>query len=1105
MKRRHLTAFAGVLITLAALVVCESRPQATTSLKPCPISLTNPDGQEMALEKYDLRVAVDGPLSLTEMEMVFRNPKPKQMEGRFLYLLPPGATISRFAKEVNGNLMEGEVVERLRAQAIYTEILQSMRDPALLEMDQGNRFSARVFPIPAGGTVRLLLSYSQRVPSDNGVRKVTIPLAGIPKIGEFTYSLVVNDLPGQKLEPVEGFDVSETAAERLKTMRSIAKKDFVPQADLTFAFKSDANAPAIRAIHAGDYQMIAWRPEVKIVDAEEAIREWTFYFDTSASNADMEKRRLEAIDQIVSKIHDTKQRLSSAFAFDVEVKPLQVVVHDQPGTYGPDSIVDQLRSRHALGATNMEVVLKHIGEQARAAKTPQRFVLVADGIATLGSREIRDLLAALGDWPEQHVLHALVIGSKQDEKTLTAIVEKTHGRVVTLPLNDEMDSNVPKVISELTRPIGRSYEFYDESADWIYPKTFRDVKPGSEMIVFSQLKKGSASKAGAVTRGMNNKPVDTQLVTTAADVADFAPLLKREACAAYLDHLEKLEATETKPEKIAEMRKLRVELSTKNRVLCPLTSLLVLENEWDYQRFGIDRTSLADVMVVGANGIEMKARKSADLQLQAMTKPQAVRHAPRKSADAEKSKELAADVSKLGAATPANAKADSETDDLVDGTDARRQLGGGRALRSRGSDGEYELKDAKDAMEQAQGGSGGAGDEGLESGATRIRSLSVERLARSEDRAAAAPAGAQPPAPPAVAPIVAAAQQEQQASANGQPISGFAGNREAAGWANQEHPPTAQQLQMLHEQVAGDPRNRALRNAYASALYRAKKWDELQGQAFEWMPFDPENPQVYEFLGKSATGLKDFDLALRAMTSIAEIAPNRAALLSRAGWLLLTAEKYEMAEQMFREALKNRKDDCNIYRGLALTLWLSGKYDVAAKELADAIKIDFNPRYGDVRRVLREELAYVIRAWATVDAPAAGTFAQKNGMETDLQRTDAFRASLCWETDANDVDLHVIDPNNEECYYSHMHNVSGLELYSDQTQGLGPEVIRTAKTIPGKYYVGVNYFASGPMGVSRGVVVVMKPENGIVKKPEIVPFCLIPEGSDMRLITTINY
>jgi tetratricopeptide (TPR) repeat protein len=322
--------------------------------------------------------------------------------------------------------------------------------------------------------------------------------------------------------------------------------------------------------------------------------------------------------------------------------------------------------------------------------------------------------------------------------------------------------------------------------------------------------------------------------------------------------------------------------------------------------------------------------------------------------------------------------------------------------------------------------------------------------------------------------------------------------------------PAEDQLKSLRAQVDAHPRDRRLRNSCADALARTRSWDNLQALAFEWAPFDPENPQVFEFLGKSATGLNDYDTALRAFTSIAEIAPNRAALLARAGWLLLTAQKHEMAEELFREALKNRQDDANIYRGLALALWLKGNFEGAANVIEDALKLNFHQRYGDVKRVLREELAYVYRAWLKKVMPQANAehprVEQRARLaDVKLDRRDALRVTLAWETDANDVDLHVVDPNGEECFYSHSKNASGLELYSDQTQGLGPEVIRCDKALPGTYHVGVNYFAAGPMGVSRGVVVIFRPQDGIVEQPVIVPFCLVEGGADMRHLHSVDF
>ena len=315
-----------------------------------------------------------------------------------------------------------------------------------------------------------------------------------------------------------------------------------------------------------------------------------------------------------------------------------------------------------------------------------------------------------------------------------------------------------------------------------------------------------------------------------------------------------------------------------------------------------------------------------------------------------------------------------------------------------------------------------------------------------------------------------------------------------------------QQLNALRAAVQGNPTDRRARNAYADALCKAKKWDNLQAEVFQWLPFDPENPAVYEYLGKSATGLNDGALALRAYSSIAEIAPNRAALLARSGFLLLAAKKYDLAEAMFTEALKNRQDDANIHRGLGLSCWLGGKFEQACAAYEGALMKDFNARYGDVKRVLREEYGYVLRAWRKRDpkqADAVLARAQKAGI--DLFRNDALRVTLCWETDANDVDLHIVDPNGEECFYSHMKNASGLELYSDQTQGLGPEVIRCEKALPGTYHIGVNYFNAGPMGVSRGVVVIMKPIDGVDENPEIVPFALIEGGRDMRYVGSASY
>lgn len=67
---------------------------------------------------------------------------------------------------------------------------------------------------------------------------------------------------------------------------------------------------------------------------------------------------------------------------------------------------------------------------------------------------------------------------------------------------------------------------------------------------------------------------------------------------------------------------------------------------------------------------------------------------------------------------------------------------------------------------------------------------------------------------------------------------------------------------------------------------------------------------------------------------------------------------------------------------------------------------------------------------------------------------------LGWDTGGTDVDLHVTDPDGEECFYSHRVTALGGKLDVDDTDGFGPEVFTLANAKSGKYTVEVKYYSS---------------------------------------------
>ncbi|HKP77165.1 MAG TPA: hypothetical protein VJT67_16655, partial [Longimicrobiaceae bacterium] len=325
-------------------------------------------------------------------------------------------------------------------------------------------------------------------------------------------------------------------------------------------------------------------------------------------------------------------------------------------------------------------------------------------------------------------------------------------------------------------------------------------------------------------------------------------------------------------------------------------------------------------------------------------------------------------------------------------------------------------------------------------------------------------------------------------------------------WTRRQPSPRAR-VDSLRAQLRENPRDREVRNQLADALWSRGEWVALRELALDWQPYDPENPQVYEALGEADVNLGRRAEAERALGSLVEVADGKPELLQRAGLMLLRVNAAALAETPLRRALAERPDRVNGYRHLALMLWQSGREEEAARVLEEASRRTFPVWYRDVQRVVNEELGYVLRAWmAKEPAKAAQIRGEAAEFHVDLDRREPLRITLAWDADGNDVDLHVVDPAGEEALYSHLRTQSGVELYQDITQGFGPEVVRVEKLVPGTYHVGVTYFSAGAMGVSRGVLVVLRSDRDPNRPTvQILPFRLVEaDNADVRHVARIQ-
>ena len=130
----------------------------------------------LQIKSHRVDTDLTGSLARTNIDQVFYNPNPIQMEGTYIFPIPAGAVFDELRLTINGKEVAGEILDRDKARQIYEGIVRKMRDPALVEFMDGGMFKARIYPIPARGDTRVKLQYSQILPREVSLREYRYPL-----------------------------------------------------------------------------------------------------------------------------------------------------------------------------------------------------------------------------------------------------------------------------------------------------------------------------------------------------------------------------------------------------------------------------------------------------------------------------------------------------------------------------------------------------------------------------------------------------------------------------------------------------------------------------------------------------------------------------------------------------------------------------------------------------------------------------------------------------------------------------------------------------------------------------------------------------------------
>ena len=136
----------------------------------------HPEHGWLSIVYHDVEVTLRDGVVTTHVDQLFHNGTGGDVEGRYVFPLPPGAVVSSFTMWVDGEALEARVLDAGEARAIYEDYVRRAIDPALLEYIGRDTLSARIFPIPSDGERRIKITYSELLSAENGTYRYRYPL-----------------------------------------------------------------------------------------------------------------------------------------------------------------------------------------------------------------------------------------------------------------------------------------------------------------------------------------------------------------------------------------------------------------------------------------------------------------------------------------------------------------------------------------------------------------------------------------------------------------------------------------------------------------------------------------------------------------------------------------------------------------------------------------------------------------------------------------------------------------------------------------------------------------------------------------------------------------
>jgi Ca-activated chloride channel family protein len=451
------------------------------------------------VDYHRVSVTINNMNAVTRVEQRFSNPYPETLEARYVFPLPPGASIRDFGVELDGRSSNIQKMSGAEAEDYLRQAIFNQRDPSLLQYFSWE-FYAVDLSLPPLGSTTMILEYSEQISIQGGLHRYFYTL------GTERYS--AGPLPEVSLE-VDIISDDGVAAiyspgylittERLnpRHIRATYRAENVIPIEHFELFYTLTDQPYGTGLlthpdterDGEGHFMLLLSPSSNVDVSDATPKDIVFVIDRSGSmDGDKILQAQNALQFILSQLDEQDRFAIVSFDDRIEnpADTLQSVTA---------SSIQRARSYvtnlYARGNTDIESAIQRGLDMFRFSEprmsATQTIVFLTDGLPTAGVIDeiaITDLVR-LGNSSIGASIHVFGVGYDVNTHLLDRIASQNHGAVTYVQPGENLETRLTAFYRQIAHPLMTNLELTFEglAVEDVYPRQLPDLFIGSSLAL----------------------------------------------------------------------------------------------------------------------------------------------------------------------------------------------------------------------------------------------------------------------------------------------------------------------------------------------------------------------------------------------------------------------------------------------------------------------------------------------------------------------------------------------------------------------------------------------------------------------------------------------